>query len=107
VATSRFGRHPYADSRVQLTEGRRVHSCGSGDVLSSQAPTAPRMVLQCSGWWHSGGDGRTGQGVTEETRPTGPTSRCYPARERGRCPYLFRGVRRGGRTGVGGTVSQS
>jgi hypothetical protein len=32
--------------------------------------------------------------VTEETRPTGPTSRRCPARVRGRCPYIFRGFHR-------------
>jgi hypothetical protein len=45
-----FGRRPYADSRVQLTEGRKVHSSGRGDVFSSRVPTTPGMVLQCSGW---------------------------------------------------------
>jgi hypothetical protein len=50
VGASRFGRRPYADLRVQLTEGRRMHNYGCGDVLSSRAPTASGMVLQCSGW---------------------------------------------------------
>jgi hypothetical protein len=31
-------------------EGWRLHSSGYGDVLSSWAPTAPGVVLQCSGW---------------------------------------------------------
>jgi hypothetical protein len=35
-------------------EGRRMHNGGDGDVLSSQAPTAPGMALQCPGWEHSG-----------------------------------------------------
>jgi hypothetical protein len=56
-----FGRRPYADSRVQLTEGRKVHSSGRGDVLSSRVPTAPGRVLQCPGWLHSGGDGMVAQ----------------------------------------------
>jgi hypothetical protein len=86
-----FGRCPYADSRAQLREDRRMHNSGRGDVSSSQAPTAPRMVLQCPGWWHSGGDVRTGSEVTEETRSTGLMSRRCPARVRGRHLYLFRG----------------
>jgi hypothetical protein len=89
-----FGRRPYVDSRVHLTEGRRMHSSGRGDVLSSRAPTAPGMVLQCPGWWHNGGDGRTGPEVTEKTRSTSLTSRCRPAWVRGWRPYLFRGFRR-------------
>jgi hypothetical protein len=86
-----FGRRPYADSRVRLTEGQWTHSSGHGDVLSSRVPTVPGMVLQCLGWWHSSGDGRTGPKVTEETRSTGLMSRCCPARARGRRLYLFRG----------------
>jgi hypothetical protein len=81
-------------SRVGLTEGWRLHSSGCGDVLSSWAPTAPAMVLQCSGWWHNDGDGCTGPKVTEETYPSGPTSRRCPARARDRCLYFFRGFRR-------------
>jgi hypothetical protein len=88
-----FGRHPYASSRVGLTEGWRLHNSGCGDVLSSWAPTAPGMVLQCSGWWCSGGDGRTGSMVMEETRSTGLTSRCRPVWARGRRPHPFRGFR--------------
>jgi hypothetical protein len=42
---SSFGHHPYADSRVRLTGGRRMHSSGGGDVLSCRAPTASRMAL--------------------------------------------------------------
>jgi hypothetical protein len=45
VGASRFGRRPYVDSRAQLTEGQRMHSGRCGGVLSSRAPTAPRMVL--------------------------------------------------------------
>jgi hypothetical protein len=105
VGASCFGRHPYTDSRVQLTEGRRMHNCGCGDVLSSWAPTALGMVLQCSKWWHNGEDGRTGPEVTEETRSTGPTSQRRPVRVRAgvRTPFegsavLFRGVRHAGHT---------
>jgi hypothetical protein len=86
-----FCRRLYADSGARLTEGRKTHISGCGDVLSSSAPTAPGMVLQCSGWWHNGGDGRTGPEVTEETRSTGPMSRRHPARVQGCRPYLFRG----------------
>jgi hypothetical protein len=91
-----------------------MHISGRGDVSSSRPPTAPGMVLQCPGWWHSGGDIRTGSEVTEETRSTGLMSRRCPARAwvdirtsfEGSV-VLFRGVQRGGRTGVGGTASQS
>jgi hypothetical protein len=109
-----FGRRPYADSRVRLTGGRKVHNNGHGDVLSSRVPTTSGMVLQCPRWLHSGGDGRTGPEVTGETHSTGLMSRRCPAWARGRCPYPFRGfrrplsrVQRAGRTGVGGTVSRS
>jgi hypothetical protein len=68
-----------------------MHISGRGDVSSSRAPTAPGMVLQCPGWWHSGGDGRTGPEVTDETRSTGMMSRRCPARVRGRRLNLFRG----------------
>jgi hypothetical protein len=108
-----FGHRPYASSMVGLTEGWKSHSDGRGDVLSSWVPTAPGMVLQCSRWWRSGGDGRTGPMVTEETRLTGPTSQCHPVRVRGRRSYPFRGfwcplsrVRRAGRMRVGGIVSR-
>jgi hypothetical protein len=89
-----FGRHPYADSRVRLTKGQRTHNNSRGGVLSFRVPTTPGMALQCLGWQHSGGDGRTGPKVMEESRFTGLTSRCFPARARGRRPYLFRGFRR-------------
>jgi hypothetical protein len=62
-----FGRRPCVSSRVGLTKGWRLHSSGCGDVLSSWAPTVLGMVLQCSGWWNNGGDGRKGPTVTEET----------------------------------------
>jgi hypothetical protein len=64
-------------------KGRRMHSSRRGDVLSSRAPTTPGMVLQCRRWWYSGGDSRTGPEVTEEMRPTSPTSRRRPARVQG------------------------
>jgi hypothetical protein len=81
--------------------------------LLSWALTASGMVLQCSGWWRSSGDGRTGPMATEETRLTGLTSRRRPVRARDRHPYHFRGfchplsrVRCTGRTRVGGIVSR-
>jgi hypothetical protein len=73
-----FGRRPYDDSRAQLTEGRRMHNSGCGDVSSSRAPTASGMVLQCLGWWHNSGDVCTGLEVTKETRSTGLMSRRCP-----------------------------
>jgi hypothetical protein len=39
-----FGRRPYADSRVRLTEGREVHSHGHGNFLSPGVPAAPGMA---------------------------------------------------------------
>jgi hypothetical protein len=82
-----------------------MHSSGRGDVSSSRAPTALGMVLQCPGWWHSGGDGRTRPEVTEEMRSTGLMSRCCPVRARIEVRTSFegsivlsRGVRRGDRT---------
>jgi hypothetical protein len=66
-----------------------MHSGGDGDVLSSRAPTTPGMGLQCPGWEHSGGDGRTGPEVTEETRSTSPTSQRCPVRAWGRRLYPF------------------
>jgi hypothetical protein len=86
-----FGRCLYTDSRVWLTEGREVHSCGCGNVLSSRVPTAPGMDVQGPGWLHSGGDGRTGMEVTGETRSSGLMSPRCPAWAWGRCPYPFEG----------------
>jgi hypothetical protein len=40
-----LGRHPYVDSGVQLTGGRRSHSGGSGNVPSSWVPTVLGMTL--------------------------------------------------------------
>jgi hypothetical protein len=93
VAASRLSRRLHAGSRVWLTEGRRMHSGGDGDVLSSRAPTATRMALQYSGWRYSGGDGRTGSTVTEETHSTGSTSWRRSVRARGRRLYPSRGFR--------------
>jgi hypothetical protein len=45
-----FGRRPYADSRVRLTEGQWTHNGGRGGVLSSRAPISRGMALQCPGW---------------------------------------------------------
>jgi hypothetical protein len=86
-----FGRRSYADSRARLTEDRRMHSSRRGGVSSSRASTVPGMVLQCLGWWHSGGDGRTGPEVAEVTHSTSLTSQRRPERVRGRQPYPFRG----------------
>jgi hypothetical protein len=102
-----FGCRPYADSRVRLTEGHKVHSSGRGGVLSSGLP-------QRRGWCCSARDGSTGPKVTEETCSTGLMSRSRPARARGKHSYLFRGfrhplsrVRHAGCTRVGGAVSRS
>jgi hypothetical protein len=55
-----LGRRPYADSRARLTKDRRPHSGERDDVPSTWVPIVLRMTLQCLGWRHSGGDGRTG-----------------------------------------------
>jgi hypothetical protein len=109
-----FGRRTYADSRVQLTGGRKGHNSRCGGVLSPRAPTTSGMALQCPGWRRDGGDGRTGSMVTEETCLTCTTSRSGPRRARNRCLSPFVGFRRPpsrvrcvSRTKVGGTVSQS
>jgi hypothetical protein len=109
-----FGRHLYANTRVQLTGGRKAHSSRRGGVLSPRTPTASGMALQCPGWRRGGGDGRTGPMVTEGTRLTGPTSRRCPGREWNRCLSPLQEFRRPpsrvrhvGRTKVGGTVSRS
>jgi hypothetical protein len=86
-----IGHRPYADSRVWLTEGREVHNCGHGNVLSSRVPTALGMAAQGPEWLHSGGDGCTGPEVTGETRSSGLMSQHCPAWAWGRCPYPFRG----------------
>jgi hypothetical protein len=88
---SSFDRGPYANSRTWLTEDRKLHSGRRGDVLSTWIPTVLGMTLQCLGWRHGGGDGRTGPEVTEKTCPAGPTPRRHPGRARSWWPYLFRG----------------
>jgi hypothetical protein len=60
------GRRPYADLRVRLTGGRKVHNSRRGDVLSSRTPTASGVALQFPGWRRGSGDGRTGPTMTEE-----------------------------------------
>jgi hypothetical protein len=77
-----LGRLACVISRVGLTEGRKAHISRRGGVLSSGTPTASGMVLQCPGWRRGSGDGRTGPMRMEETRLTGPTSRCCPGRAR-------------------------
>jgi hypothetical protein len=52
-----------------------MHNNGCGDVLSSRAPTAPGMVLQCPRWWHNSGDGRTSERIKMSTRGGGVISR--------------------------------
>jgi hypothetical protein len=42
-----LSRSPYADSRARLTEDRRPHSGGRGDVPSTWIPTVLGMTLQC------------------------------------------------------------
>jgi hypothetical protein len=93
-----FDRRPYASSRGWLTEDRRPHSGGRGDVLSAWVSAVLGMALQCLGWRHSGGDGRTGPEVTEKTRFTGLASWRHPRQSRvGGCTpfegvaFLFRG----------------
>jgi hypothetical protein len=56
-------------------------------------PHSDGVMLQCPGWRHSGGDGRTGPEVTGETRLTGLASRHRPRRVQSRWPYLFQGCR--------------
>jgi hypothetical protein len=109
-----FGRRPYADSRVQLTGGRKAHNSRRGGVLSPRTPTASGMALQYLGWCCGGRDGRTGPMVTDETRLTGPTSRRCLGRARNRRSSPFRGFRRpssrvwrAGRMRLGGIVSRS
>jgi hypothetical protein len=69
---------PYTDSRVRLMEDWRLHSGRRGDVLSTWVPTVRGMTPQCPRWRYSGGDGRTGPEVMEETCFAGLTSRCRP-----------------------------
>jgi hypothetical protein len=59
-------------------EDRRPHNGERGDAPSIWVPTVLGMTLQCLGWRHSGGDGRTGPEATGETCPAGLTSRRRP-----------------------------
>jgi hypothetical protein len=93
-----FGGCPHADSRVPLTGGRTRHNSGRGDVPSPRASIASGMAMQCPGWCHDGGDGRTGPTATEVTGPAGLTSRRSPGQAWNRRPpplegfaVLFRG----------------
>jgi hypothetical protein len=72
-----FGRCPYADSRARLTEDRRPHNSGRGDVLSTWVPTVLGMTLQRRGWPHEGE-------VTWKTCPTDLMSRRRPGQARSR-----------------------
>jgi hypothetical protein len=75
-----FGRRPYADSRVRLTGGHKVHSSRRGGFLSSRTLTTSGMGLQCPGWRHGSREGRTRLMVTEETCLTGLSSQRRPGR---------------------------
>jgi hypothetical protein len=88
-----------------LTEDRWPHNGGRGHVPSILVPTVLGMTLQCLGWRHSGWDGRIGLEVTGKTFPAGITLWCRPPFEG--AAVLFRGGRREGGTGVGGTVSRN
>jgi hypothetical protein len=108
-----FGGRPHADSRVPLTGGRTRHNSERGDVPSSRASTASRMVMQWPGWCCDGGDGRTGPTATEVTGPAGLTSRRSPGQAWNRRSSPLRGFRRPlsrarrvSRMRVGGTVSR-
>jgi hypothetical protein len=73
---------------------QKLHNGRRGDVPSAWVPTVLGLSLQCPGWWHSGGDGRTGPEATEKTRSAGLTSRRRPGRARSGWSYHFRGCRR-------------
>jgi hypothetical protein len=103
---SLFGRRPYTNSRAWLTGDQKLHNSRRGDVPSAWVSTVMGMTLQCPG---VRGDGRTGPGVS-----AGLTSRRCPGEHGvgGRTPFegtvvLFRGARRGGGMGVGGTMSRN
>jgi hypothetical protein len=103
---------------------RRLESWADGGLEVAQQRVWRRLVIPGShntgdgatvlGWWCSGGDGRKGSELAEETRSTSPMSWRRLVRARvGVCPLfegsvvLFRGVRHADRTGVGITVSRS
>jgi hypothetical protein len=71
-----------------------MHSGGRGGVPSSWAPTVSVLTLQCPGWWHSGGGGRTRPEVTEEMRSAGLMSQRRLERAWGRRSYPFQGFHR-------------
>jgi hypothetical protein len=89
-----FDRCLYTDSRAWLTEHWRLHSGGRGDVLSTWVPTVWGMAPHCPGWRYSGGDGRTGPEVMEDTRFADLTSPRRSRRVWSWWPYPFRGCRR-------------
>jgi hypothetical protein len=70
---------------------RGLHSGRRGDVPSAWVPTASWMILQCPGWQHRGGDGRTGPEVMEEMWSIILASRRRPGLAPGWWPYVFRG----------------
>jgi hypothetical protein len=88
---SSFGRRPYANSRAWLTRDQKLHNSRRGDIPSVWVPTVLGMTLQCSGWWHSGREGRTGLEVMEKTRSAGLTSRHRSGQARSWRSYPFRG----------------
>jgi hypothetical protein len=92
ASESSFDRRSYANSRAWLTEDRKLHSGGCGDVLSTWVPTVLGMTLQCLEWQHR--DGLIGPEVKKKMRPASLTSRRRPGRARGWWPYLFRRCRR-------------
>jgi hypothetical protein len=89
-----LGCHPYAGSRVRLTWDRELHSGRRGGVLSARVHMVLGMTLQCLGWWHSDGDGRTRPEVTEEMCSIIVVSQRCPGLAPGWWPYAFRGYHR-------------
>jgi hypothetical protein len=96
VVTLEFllGRRSYASSKVWLTGVPELHSGRCGGVPSAWVPTGLGVALQYPGWWHSGGDGRTGPMATEEMRFIILTSWRHPGLALGRWSYAFRGCHR-------------
>jgi hypothetical protein len=86
-----LGRRPYASSRVRLTGDREMYSGRRGGVPSARVPMVLGMDLQCPGWWHGDGDGRTGLEVMKEMCSIIFTSRRRPGLAPGRWSYAFRG----------------
>jgi hypothetical protein len=106
-----LGRRPYASSRVRLMGDWELYSGRRGSVPSARVPMVLGMALQCPGWWHSNGDGRTGSEVTEDmhsiTASSWTGAGLMSVRLLRVSPSSFEGVRRGERTGVGSTVPRS